>query len=332
MWLSIKHTHTHTHTQRLQTGETFFWQTITLCDVSFNLVVAEEATPRIEEHRYYLSRFKEWVIRKEQRSRLNCWPAQRNERPRFVLRPVFQIGEKRGLVGCHQRSCGRKSHVSEWQSRESWYKAVILKLCGVALQMGRARRDWEGEMWRRVQTIHGSAPKRRALKRRAPQFSGAQPPGCSHRTSVFPSRQTWRWNRRCRARGAADDNSTIEWGWEEAPGCSWRYLARRFRFRCEPAVMFWKDVQCNAGFTPDAEAQRQAHRSKESQAPPIHPHVKPLCRLHQRRFSAQRQGASRLVAIFSASSLFFPLAASLSRHETHLKLILNDINDIFYMI
>ena len=95
------------------------------------------------------------------------------------------------------------------------------------------------EMWRRVQTIHGSAPKRRA-----PQFSGAQPPGCSHRTSVFPRRQTWRRNRRCRVRGAADDNSTIEWGWEEAPGCSWRYLARRFRFRCEPAMMFWKDVQC----------------------------------------------------------------------------------------
>ena len=92
-----------------------------------------------------------------------------------------------------------------------------------------------------------------------------------------------------------------------------------------------KQPSTHAGFTPDAEAQHQARRAKESQ-PPIQPHVKPLCRLHQRRFSPQRQGASRLVAIVSASSQFFPLAASLSRHETHLKLILNDINDIFYMI
>ena len=92
-----------------------------------------------------------------------------------------------------------------------------------------------------------------------------------------------------------------------------------------------KQPSTHAGFTPDAEAQHQARRAKESQ-PPIQPHVKPLCRLHQRRFSPQRQGASRLVAIVSASSHFFPLAASLSRHETHLKVILNDINDIFYMI
>ena len=34
----------------------------------------------------------------------------------------------------------------------------------------------------------------------------------------------------------------------------------------------------------------------------------------------------------SALSLFFALDASLSRQETHWKMILNDINDVFYMI
>ena len=34
----------------------------------------------------------------------------------------------------------------------------------------------------------------------------------------------------------------------------------------------------------------------------------------------------------SALSLFLALDASLSRQETHWKMILNDINDIFYMI
>ena len=37
----------------------------------------------------------------------------------FLLLTVFQTGEKWELVGCHLRSCFRKSHVSE-QSRESW--------------------------------------------------------------------------------------------------------------------------------------------------------------------------------------------------------------------
>ena len=36
-----------------------------------------------------------------------------SDKQRFVLLPVFQIGEKRGLVGYHQHSYGRKSHVSE---------------------------------------------------------------------------------------------------------------------------------------------------------------------------------------------------------------------------
>ena len=30
-----------------------------------------------------------------------------------MLLPVFQVVERRGLVGCHQHSCGRKRHVSE---------------------------------------------------------------------------------------------------------------------------------------------------------------------------------------------------------------------------
>ena len=44
-----------------------------------------------------------------------------SDRQRFFLLPVFQIGEKRELFGCNLRSCGRKSHVSEWKSQESWY-------------------------------------------------------------------------------------------------------------------------------------------------------------------------------------------------------------------
>ena len=71
------------------------------------------------------------------------------------------------------------------------------------------------------------------------------------------------------------------------------------RFESVPGLVF---VCTESARIPD-----RARRAKESQAPPIHSHVKPLCRLHQRRFSAQRKGASRLLAIVSASSLFFPL-------------------------
>ena len=45
-----------------------------------------------------------------------------------------------------------------------------------------------------------------------------------------------------------------------------------------------------------------------------------------------RRAAPRAAPMVSALSLFFALDASLSRQETHWKMILNDINDIFYML
>ena len=100
---------------------------------------------------------------------------------------------------------------------------------------------------------------------------------------------------------------------------------RRVRsFSNSPTVDSAKERICNAGFTPGAEAPR---RAKGSQAPPIHPPVKPLCGSH-----GLRCAAPRAAPMVSALSLFFALDASLSRQETHWKMILNDINDIFYMI
>ena len=66
-------------------------------------------------------------------------------------------------------------------------------------------------------------------------------------------------------------------------------------------------------------------RAKESQAPPIHPLLN-LCVVHM------GCAAPRAAPKVSALSLFFALDASLSRQETHWKMILNDINDIFYVI
>ena len=48
-------------------------------------------------------------------------------------------------------------------------------------------------------------------------------------------------------------------------------------FSNSPTVDSAKERICNARFTPGAEAPR---RAKESQAPPIHPPVKPLCGSH----------------------------------------------------
>ena len=66
---------------------------------------------------------------------------------------------------------------------------------------------------------------------------------------------------------------------------------RRVRsFSNSPTVDSAKERICNAGFTPGAEAPR---RAKESQAPPIHPPVKPLCGSHGLRCAAPRQGLHR---------------------------------------
>ena len=96
---------------------------------------------------------------------------------------------------------------------------------------------------------------------------------------------------------------------------------RRVRsFSNSPTVDGAKERICNARC-------KLKRRAKDSQAPPIHPPVKPLCGSH-----GLRCAAPRAAPMVSALSLFFALDASLSRQETHWKMILNDINDIFYMI